>query len=76
MTIIDIEADSQLFRLVGQALSGETIIIAKAGIQVAQITAIAPATFPRRFGSLAGHASIPDDFDSMGASEIEAMFEV
>ena len=29
-----------------------------------------------RLGFLAGHATVPDDFDEMGADTIEALFEM
>ena len=29
----------------------------------------------KRFGFLAGQITVPDDFDTMGAEEIRAMFE-
>jgi prevent-host-death family protein len=75
MTVIDIQqAKTELVKLIGQAVEGETIIISEAGRPVAKLTSLSPANTTRRFGSLAGQACVPDDFDSMGAPEIEAMF--
>ena len=70
------EAKTQLSRLVDQAAKGEAFVIAKAGKPMVKVTAIdAEASKPpQRFGFLAGQIEIPEDFDTMGAEEIEAMF--
>ena len=71
------DAKTHLSRLVEQAAAGESFIIAKAGrpmVKVVAIDAPKPGT-ETRFGFLAGHGSIPDDFDQMGADDIAAMFE-
>jgi hypothetical protein len=40
------------------------------------VSAYAPAPDPaKRVGFLKGRLDIPDDFDSMGQAEIQAMFE-
>ncbi len=58
-----------------QAANGEPFIIARAGKPLVQVTRLeAPATEPRRFDFLAGQIAYPDDFDTMGRGEIEAMF--
>ena len=51
-------------------------IIARAGKPVVKVTAVdAPgAGRGRRLGFLAGRIRVPDDFDRMGATEIQAMF--
>lgn len=68
------EAKTHLARLVEQAGKGETIIIGKAGKPVAKLVPLEPATGRRRLGALDGQFSIPDDFKTMFAKEIEEMF--
>jgi prevent-host-death family protein len=70
------KAKTQLSKLVEQAAKGESFIIAKAGKPMVKVVALdAPAeTKMRRFGFLKGQISVPDDFDTMFAKEIEAMF--
>ena len=55
----------------------ELFKIARAGKPVVKALAVdAPdAGASRRLGFLAGQISVPDDFDRMGAAEIEALFE-
>jgi len=56
------EAKTQLSKLIDQAGRGEEIVIAKAGIPVARLTAIPAARTGRRFGALAGRARVDDRF--------------
>ncbi len=71
------EAKTHLSRLIEQAVSGEPVVIAKAGKPIAKLTAYdATVAAPRRLGFLAGQISVPDDFDTMAAAEIEALFGV
>ncbi|TAL91237.1 MAG: type II toxin-antitoxin system prevent-host-death family antitoxin [Rhodanobacter sp.] len=71
------EAKTQLSRLVEQAAKGESFVIAKAGKPMVKVMALnAPEpSHMKRFGFLAGQITVPDDFDTMGADEIQAMFE-
>lgn len=71
------EAKTHLSRLVEQAADGEGFIIAKAGKPMVKVTAldVADAKPPRRLGFMEGEATVPDDFDTMFADEILAMFE-
>jgi prevent-host-death family protein len=71
------EAKTHLSRLLEEAVNGEPFIIAKAGKPLVIVTKIdAPEPKPvRRTGFLAGRFSVPDDFDQMGAEEIERLFE-
>jgi prevent-host-death family protein len=71
------EAKTQLSKLVDQASKGEPFIIAKAGKPLVRVTAIdAPApTQVRRLGFMVGQMVVPDDFDAMGRSEIQRIFE-
>jgi prevent-host-death family protein len=69
------EAKTHLSRLVEQAAKGEPFIIAKAGKPLVKVV---PLTAPEagqleRLGFLAGHISVPDDFDRMGQAEIERL---
>ena len=70
------EAKTHLSRLVEDAAKGEPFVIAKAGKPMVKVVPIEPepAKPIRRFGFLAGQIQIPDDFDTMGAAKIEAMF--
>lgn len=70
------EAKTHLSRLVDQAAAGEEIVIAKAGKPVAKLVPLTPVRpAPRKFGLLKGKYTVPDDFDTMFAEEIRAMFE-
>ena len=70
------EAKTHLSKLVEQAAKGETFVIAKAGKPLVKVTALdAPAAGQtRRLGFLSGQIEVPDDFDRMGAAQIEQMF--
>ena len=77
MKVVNIHAaKTQLSRLVEQAVGGEPFVIAKAGRPLVKVTALdSPPDRPMaRIGFLAGQIEVPDDFDSMGAREIERMF--
>lgn len=72
------QAKTHLSRLVETAAGGETVVIAKAGKPIAKLTAVdAPTAHrPRRIGFMQGQFTIPDDFDTRGAAEIEFLFGV
>ena len=77
MKIINIhQAKTQLSKLVDQAAKGEAFVIAKHGKPQVKVVALnAPLEHQtKRTGFLAGQISVPDDFDQMGASEIEQLF--
>ncbi|MBS0366215.1 MAG: type II toxin-antitoxin system Phd/YefM family antitoxin [Proteobacteria bacterium] len=70
------EAKTHLSRLVDQAAAGEPFVIAKAGkpmVKVAPLSARQGAQV-KRLGFLAGQITVPDDFNEMGAAEIERLF--
>ena len=71
------EAKTHLSRLVQAAAAGEPFIIARAGKPMVKVSAVnaAESGAMRRTGFLAGRISIPPDFDRMGSTEIEALFE-
>jgi prevent-host-death family protein len=70
------EAKTHLSRLVDQAAKGEPFIIAKAGKPLVKVVPLdTPAAGEvRRLGFMAGEISVPDDFDTMGAADIEKAF--
>jgi prevent-host-death family protein len=70
------EAKTQLSKLVEGASKGESFVIAKAGKPIVKVVALNTPTGAqvRRLGFLAGHISVPDDFDNMGRDEIARMF--
>ncbi len=70
------EAKTHFSRLLAAVAAGESVVIAKAGTPVAKLMPVdAPTGAPKRIGFLAG-LSVPDDFDTMGVGEIEALFGV
>lgn len=71
------EAKTHLSRLVEQAAKGEGFVIAKAGKPMVKVVALTDEdqAKPSPFGFLAGMPETPDDFDTMFADEIVAMFE-
>jgi prevent-host-death family protein len=68
------EAKTQLSRLVDRAAKGEPFVIAKAGKPLVKVLPLDAPAEPQRLGFLAGEITVPDDFDRMAESEIEAMF--
>lgn len=70
------EAKTHLSRLIERAVRGEAFIIAKAGRPLVKIVALDAPTGDqvRRLGFMSGQLQVPDDFDRMGAGEVEALF--
>jgi prevent-host-death family protein len=68
------DAKTHFSKLVDEAASGSAVIIAKAGKPVAKLVGIDAPAKPKRLGFLEGQFLVPDDFDTMGASEIDALF--
>lgn len=70
------EAKTHLSRLIRAAAEGEPFIIARAGKPVVKVIAVdAPDSRTNtRTGFLAGQISVPDDFNRMGDTQIQAMF--
>ena len=70
------EAKTHLSKLIAKAANGEPFIIAKAGKPMVKVVAIdAPEPKKaRRVGFMEGQIKVPDDFDTMFATEIEEMF--
>lgn len=69
------EAKTHLSRLVEQASSGDSFIIAKAGKPLVKVIPLNAPKKKKRIGFLKGHIQVPDDFDSMGADFIQDLFE-
>jgi prevent-host-death family protein len=70
------EAKTHFSRFVEQAEAGEEIVIARAGKPVARLVALASsAQPPRKLGLGKKKFTFPENFDSMNAAEIAAMFE-
>jgi antitoxin (DNA-binding transcriptional repressor) of toxin-antitoxin stability system len=77
------QAQEDLSRLVEDAAQGDAFIIAKDGKPLVKVVAVqaAPeeatvddAPKKRRIGFLEGKFSVPNDFDTMFAKDIEDMF--
>lgn len=71
------QAKTHLSRLVREAVDGEPFVIARAGKPLVRVTALdakSPAK-KSRLGFLDGQFEVPEDFDTMLADEIQAMFE-
>lgn len=68
------EAKTNLSKLVEGAVKGEPFVIARAGKPMVKVTVIED-TPPPRTGFLKGQIDAPEDFDTMGAAEIRALFE-
>ena len=73
------EAKTHLSRLVEEAAAGNGFIIAKAGKPIAKVVPLddetKAETAKQRFDFMRGKIKVPDDFDTMFAEEIQAMFE-
>ena len=72
------EAKTNLSRLVEQASKGESFVIAKSGKPMVKVSSLnSPESGQiKRLGFMKDEFNIPDDFDSMGADEIEHLFGI
>lgn len=69
------EAKTHLSRLLEQVAAGQSFIIAKAGKPIARVSPLGEVGSQRGIiGCMRGEFTVPDDFDSMAAAEIAAMF--
>ncbi|WP_169974018.1 type II toxin-antitoxin system Phd/YefM family antitoxin [Tautonia rosea] len=59
------EAKSRLSKLIEHALSGEEVIIAKAGQPMVRLVPIRPDESPRKGGQWKGKVQIAEDFDAL-----------
>ncbi|HEY1944359.1 MAG TPA: type II toxin-antitoxin system prevent-host-death family antitoxin [Roseiarcus sp.] len=71
------EAKTHLSRLIDKAAKGESFVIAKAGKPLVKVVPLEPpaAREIRPIGFLKGRIRVPADFDRMGESEIERLFD-
>ncbi len=71
------EAKTHLSRLVDEAAKGNVFIIAKAGKPMVKVLPLSDGVVDgtERLGFMSGEITVPDDFDSLGATEITALFE-
>lgn len=68
------EAKTHLSRLVERAVSGESIVIAKAGRPMVRLVAV-DAPPMQRIGFMSRDVHVPDDFDDMAAELIADEFD-
>jgi len=71
------EAKTHLSRLVDEAAKGSVFIIAKAGKPMVKVLPLSDGVVAgtERLGFMSGEIAVPDDFDSLGATEIVMLFE-
>lgn len=71
------EAKTHLSRLVEEAAQGKSFIIAKAGKPMVKVLPLSAdeQEGEQKLGFMTGEISVPDDFDSLGATEILTIFE-
>jgi prevent-host-death family protein len=71
------KAKTHLSRLVEEAAKGNSFIIAKAGKPMVKVTPLSTEdlTGSGKIGFMTGEIFLPDDFDSMGANSIIALFD-
>ncbi len=70
------EAKTQLSKLINDAVNGEPFTIAKAGKPLVIVHRIGKPKTLKRLGALAGLYTVPNDFDSMGQTDIETLFGI
>ena len=68
------EAKTHLSRLIERVQAGEEFVIAKAGRPAARLVPLETAARPVKTGGLRIPGGVPDDFDTMLAAEIDALF--
>ena len=66
-------AETHLQGLIGEALEGEEIVIAREGVPLVRLEALPTPREPRVFGRDSGQIVMSDDFDDP-MPEIEALF--
>lgn len=70
------EAKTNFSKLLRIVADGEEVTIARAGVPVAKLVAVTSPQAPTRVGFLSGLGfGVPDDFDTMMADDIEALFD-
>jgi prevent-host-death family protein len=69
MKIVTIpEAKAQLYKLIEEAVNGESFLISVAGEPLVKVTALdaCAGRLACRIGFMEGQISVPEDFDQMG----------
>ena len=70
------EAKTNLSKLIEKAVYGESFVIAKSDKPMVTVSAYTTPPDPaKRLGFLKGRLEVPEDFDTMGREEIQAVFE-
>jgi prevent-host-death family protein len=71
------EAKTHLSRLVEEAAKGNVFIIAKAGKPMVKVMPLAAAELKgaEKLGFMPGEIEVPDDFDSLAATEMIQLFD-
>ena len=71
------EAKTHLSRLVDEAAKGNIFIIAKAGKPMVKVLPLSDGELEEteKLGFMSGEITVPDDFDSLEATEIITLFE-
>jgi len=71
------EAKTHLSRLVDEAAKGNVFIIAKAGKPMVKVLPLSEGELKEaeKLGFMAGEIAVPDDFDSLAATELVQLFE-
>jgi len=71
------EAKTHLSRLVDEAAKGNVFIIAKAGKPMVKVSPLSEGELQgaEKLGFMAGEIAVPDDFDSLAATELVQLFE-
>lgn len=71
------EAKTHLSRLVDGAAKGNAFIIAKAGKPMVKVLPLSDGDLEgtEKLGFMSGEIAVPDDFDSLAATEIIRLFE-
>ena len=69
------EAKTHFSKLLKRVEKGESVLIARNGIPVAELRPISEKRIERRFGELRGKIVVPDDFNAPLPDEILDLFE-
>ncbi len=74
MTVNVLEAKTKLSELLRRVEEGEEVIIARAGVPAARLTAYTVPAVSRELGFFRGLTSVPDDFNEPLSDEIVDSF--
>jgi prevent-host-death family protein len=68
------EAKTQLSKLLEQVQQGDDVVIARAGVPVARLVAVAPPATARVLGTEAGRVVVAEDFDAPLPADVLTSF--